>query len=151
MVYAVLNGLVHITKLITFGRLVPQDEDESEYWKCKRWLFSWLASGTIADHLSPDKPGRDIWYVRAVKSAHHDIQTHRRRSDGFGGLNSVDGKKSALTSIFSRSTSSAKVHSPSAGTGTDAPPYKWDDSQEVEHGKDGAQGYIVPMETVRLR
>ena len=32
MVYAVLNGLIYITKFITRGYIVPDDEDAREYW-----------------------------------------------------------------------------------------------------------------------
>lgn len=32
MVYTVLNGLIYITKLVSRGRVVPDDEDHREYW-----------------------------------------------------------------------------------------------------------------------
>lgn len=30
--YASLNGLLYITKLVSRGRIVPEDEDHREYW-----------------------------------------------------------------------------------------------------------------------
>ena len=35
MTYVVLNGLTYIIKLISFGRVIPADEDLKEYWSCK--------------------------------------------------------------------------------------------------------------------
>jgi AGZA family xanthine/uracil permease-like MFS transporter len=35
MVYTALNGPIYLTKLITRGRIVPDDEDDREYWTRK--------------------------------------------------------------------------------------------------------------------
>jgi AGZA family xanthine/uracil permease-like MFS transporter len=35
MTYTALNGLIYITKLVTQGYLVPDDEDHREYWTVK--------------------------------------------------------------------------------------------------------------------
>lgn len=35
MVYAALNGPVYLTKLISRGRIAPDDEDHREYWTLK--------------------------------------------------------------------------------------------------------------------
>lgn len=35
MVYAVLNGLIYLTKIISRGTVVPDDEDHREYWTSK--------------------------------------------------------------------------------------------------------------------
>jgi AGZA family xanthine/uracil permease-like MFS transporter len=35
MVYTGLNGMIYITKLISCGRIVPDDEDHREYWTSK--------------------------------------------------------------------------------------------------------------------
>jgi AGZA family xanthine/uracil permease-like MFS transporter len=35
MTYTALNGLVYLTKLISGGRIVPDDEDHREYWTSK--------------------------------------------------------------------------------------------------------------------
>ena len=32
MVYTVLNGLIYITKIVSRGHIVPDDEDHCEYW-----------------------------------------------------------------------------------------------------------------------
>jgi adenine/guanine/hypoxanthine permease len=32
MTYATLNGMVYVTKLVSRGRIVPDDEDDREYW-----------------------------------------------------------------------------------------------------------------------
>jgi hypothetical protein len=35
MTYVTLNTVTYILKLISFGRVVPADEDLKEYWTCK--------------------------------------------------------------------------------------------------------------------
>ena len=37
--YTTLNGLTYIIKLISFGGIVPVDEDYKEYWTCKHLLY----------------------------------------------------------------------------------------------------------------
>jgi hypothetical protein len=32
LVYTTLNGMIYITKLLSCGRFVPEDEDHREYW-----------------------------------------------------------------------------------------------------------------------
>lgn len=32
MTYTALNGLIYLTKLVSGGRIVPEDEDHREYW-----------------------------------------------------------------------------------------------------------------------
>ena len=32
LVYTVLNGLIYLTKIISRGQIVPDDEDHREYW-----------------------------------------------------------------------------------------------------------------------
>lgn len=46
MVYTALNGLIYLTKMISRGRIVPQDEDHREYWTSKRstWKRSSMPS-----------------------------------------------------------------------------------------------------------
>ena len=36
MTYTTLNGLIYLTKLVTCGYIVPDDEDYREYWTSKR-------------------------------------------------------------------------------------------------------------------
>ena len=40
MVYAVLNGLIYLTKFLSRGYLVPDDEDAREYWTSTYFLKS---------------------------------------------------------------------------------------------------------------
>jgi hypothetical protein len=35
MTYVAINLLTFIIKLVSFGRIVPADEDLKEYWTCK--------------------------------------------------------------------------------------------------------------------
>ena len=35
MTYVTLNGMIYLTKLISCGYLVPEDEDNREYWTYK--------------------------------------------------------------------------------------------------------------------
>lgn len=36
MTYTTLNGLIYLTKVVTRGYIVPDDEDHREYWTSKR-------------------------------------------------------------------------------------------------------------------
>lgn len=54
MVYTVLNGLIYITKIVSRGRIVPDDEDHREYWTIKPhgklpWFIT--ASQAIISHF----------------------------------------------------------------------------------------------------
>ncbi|KAF2176742.1 purine transporter [Zopfia rhizophila CBS 207.26] len=54
LTYAALNGLIYLTKLITRGYIVPDDEDHREYWTIKPhgrlpWFIT--ASQALASHL----------------------------------------------------------------------------------------------------
>jgi hypothetical protein len=40
MTYTAINGLAYIIKLVSFGRIVPVDEDYKEYWTCKQPFHS---------------------------------------------------------------------------------------------------------------
>jgi AGZA family xanthine/uracil permease-like MFS transporter len=39
MVYTGLNGMIYITKVVSGGRIVPEDEDNREYWTSKSHCF----------------------------------------------------------------------------------------------------------------
>ncbi|KAH7414470.1 permease family-domain-containing protein [Phaeosphaeria sp. MPI-PUGE-AT-0046c] len=61
MVYTGLNGMIYITKLISGGRIAPDDEDRREYWTVKPhgklpWFFT--ASQALADQLRGGRGGR---------------------------------------------------------------------------------------------
>ncbi|KAF2120536.1 permease family-domain-containing protein [Lophiotrema nucula] len=63
MTYTALNGLVYLTKVITRGYIVPDDEDQREYW-------------TIVPH------GRLPWFIRATQDvAAHFGHTHNVKAD----------------------------------------------------------------------
>jgi len=49
MVYTALNGMIYLTKLISGGYIVPEDEDNREYWTSKFPLLYPLPSF----HLRP--------------------------------------------------------------------------------------------------
>ena len=66
MTYVALNGLVYLTKIISFNRIVPDDYDNKEYWtfKPKGGSYPWfirLARGQ-----------RDFWEPTPAKSAFDD-------------------------------------------------------------------------------
>ncbi|KAH7095892.1 permease family-domain-containing protein [Paraphoma chrysanthemicola] len=69
MVYTALNGMIYITKLVSGGRIVPDDEDHREYWTIKPhgkapWFFT--ASQALADQ------------VRGRRTKHtHDVAASR--------------------------------------------------------------------------
>lgn len=44
LVYTALNGMVYLTKLVSGGYIVPENEDDREYWTCKWSLVSCPAS-----------------------------------------------------------------------------------------------------------
>jgi AGZA family xanthine/uracil permease-like MFS transporter len=53
MVYTALNGMIYLTKLISRGRIVPDDEDQREYWTIKPFgKLPWFlkAGQALADH-----------------------------------------------------------------------------------------------------
>ncbi|KAF2447791.1 hypothetical protein P171DRAFT_452975 [Karstenula rhodostoma CBS 690.94] len=54
LVYTVLNGLIYITKIISRGHIVPDDEDHREYWTIKPhgrlpWFIT--ASQAVVSHF----------------------------------------------------------------------------------------------------
>ncbi|KAF2496319.1 xanthine/uracil permease family protein-like protein [Lophium mytilinum] len=60
MVYAALNGPIYLTKLISRGRIVPDDEDHREYWTVKPqqgklpWFIS--AAQTVSGRFGHNEP-----------------------------------------------------------------------------------------------
>ncbi|ENI08726.1 hypothetical protein COCC4DRAFT_69359 [Bipolaris maydis ATCC 48331] len=62
MVYTALNGMIYITKVISGGYIVPDDEDHREYWTIKPagrlpWFVS--ASQTVTDRLRGTQSKRE--------------------------------------------------------------------------------------------
>jgi AGZA family xanthine/uracil permease-like MFS transporter len=66
LVYTVLNGLIYITKIVSRGQLVPDDEDHREYWtgECSNWstLIAELNMHAVKPH------GRLPWFITASQS-----------------------------------------------------------------------------------
>ena len=89
LAYASLNGLIYITKFISAGRIVPDDEDHREYWTIRPhgklpWFFS--AGETLSSYIghgssSKSKPMRDSASVMSGLSEHrfhqfnHELDT----------------------------------------------------------------------------
>jgi AGZA family xanthine/uracil permease-like MFS transporter len=62
LVYTTLNGMIYLTKLLSCGRFVPEDEDQREYWTVKpQGKLPWFitASQSIADRLSGSNRNED--------------------------------------------------------------------------------------------
>ncbi|CAO2650453.1 Nn.00g017450.m01.CDS01 [Neocucurbitaria sp. VM-36] len=79
MVYTALNGLVYITKLVSGGYIVPDDEDHREFWTIKPhgrlpWFIT--AGHALADRLSHghNKDKHDNTSMRSGESSwkYHD-------------------------------------------------------------------------------
>ncbi|KAF2638147.1 hypothetical protein P280DRAFT_92080 [Massarina eburnea CBS 473.64] len=63
MTYTALNGLIYITKLVSGGRIVPDDEEHREYWTMKpQGRLPWFitAPRRIADRLNGGVDERPI-------------------------------------------------------------------------------------------
>jgi AGZA family xanthine/uracil permease-like MFS transporter len=67
MVYTGLNGMIYITKLVSGGRLVPDDEDHREYWTSKHPLSDTRATTTLT-HDSVKPYGRLPWFFTASQA-----------------------------------------------------------------------------------
>jgi len=70
LTYATLNGLIYVTKIISFGRIVPPDADLAEYWTYK----------PHGGHLP--------WFIRLTQrnirlwnNEHEEIQSRNREQD----------------------------------------------------------------------
>ncbi|KAJ4296514.1 hypothetical protein N0V90_006559 [Kalmusia sp. IMI 367209] len=81
MVYAVLNGLIYITKLISRGHVVPDDEDHREYWTSE-YHSSVIASAELTARLVRPH-GKLPWFITASQAvtshfghgSAHDLKT----------------------------------------------------------------------------
>lgn len=88
--YASLNGLIYLTKFISCGRIVPDDEDHREYWTIRPhgklpWFFN--AGETFASYIGrgptphKEKPMRDSSSMMSGLSEHrfhqfnHELDT----------------------------------------------------------------------------
>jgi AGZA family xanthine/uracil permease-like MFS transporter len=55
LTYVVINSLTYLTRLISFGRIIPADEDHREYW-------TWMPAGTLP------------WFIRVCQDPHSVFQ-----------------------------------------------------------------------------
>ncbi|KAJ4367407.1 hypothetical protein N0V83_006989 [Neocucurbitaria cava] len=74
MVYTALNGMIYLTKLVTGGYIVPDDEDHREFWTIKPhgrlpWFIT--AGQALADRLSHgrNKNQNDNTSIRSGESS----------------------------------------------------------------------------------
>lgn len=79
MVYTALNGMIYLTKLLTCGRIVPEDEDQREYWTSKDFAmvlgYSWsLIRILVKPH------GKIPWFLGASQALADHVRG-RRGSD----------------------------------------------------------------------
>ncbi|CAN9088499.1 hypothetical protein CC77DRAFT_1019090 [Alternaria alternata] len=79
MVYTALNGMIYLTKIISGGYIVPEDEDHREYWTIKPagrlpWFIT--ASQSLADRVrgTHTPNSRDAISIRSTESEwkYHD-------------------------------------------------------------------------------
>ncbi|KAL1792002.1 hypothetical protein ACET3X_009753 [Alternaria dauci] len=79
MVYTALNGMIYLTKIVSCGYIVPDDEDHREYWTIKPagrlpWFIT--ASHSLADRVrgTHTPNSRDAISIRSTESEwkYHD-------------------------------------------------------------------------------
>ncbi|KAI9742802.1 MAG: hypothetical protein M1818_003531 [Claussenomyces sp. TS43310] len=93
MTYTALNGLIGLTKLITFGRIVPPDADLAEYWTYKPhggrlpWFMRATRNGgRFWEHEPPDEKVDDNPEPGIDGGVHN-------RTDSMNGLKMESGTK----------------------------------------------------------
>ena len=85
MVYTALNGMIYLTKIVSCGYIVPDDEDHREYWTSKFHHISLLRRRTFLLHTHQryqsltNKPSQTRWQTPLV---HHRIPKPRRSRAG---------------------------------------------------------------------
>jgi AGZA family xanthine/uracil permease-like MFS transporter len=77
MAYTGLNGMIYITKLVSGGRVVPDDEDHREYWTSKQPCSEKAAHEANHDSVKPY--GRLPWFLTASQALADQL---RERHDG---------------------------------------------------------------------
>lgn len=109
LVYTVLNGLIYVTKIISRGHIVPDDEDHREYWTSEYHNWSVSFAELMVHAVKPH--GRLPWFITASQAivshfehgSTHDLkqdsaslksgtsqeQFHRRSRDTSRELNSI--------------------------------------------------------------
>lgn len=82
MVYTVLNGLIYITKIVSRGRIVPDDEDHREYWTSAYPIISIENIELIVHIVKPH--GKLPWFItasQAIISHFEHRSTHDLKHD----------------------------------------------------------------------
>lgn len=81
MVYTALNGMIYLTKLVSGGRIVPDDEDRREYWTSE-YLYPWLVAQTLTlESVTPH--GRLPWFFTASQAFADQVRgRHDRGREG---------------------------------------------------------------------
>jgi AGZA family xanthine/uracil permease-like MFS transporter len=78
MVYTALNGMIYLTKLISCGNIVPDDEDRREYWTSKFHVTIFFQHLTLTLELV--KPhGKLPWFYTASQALALKIRGRRDR------------------------------------------------------------------------
>jgi AGZA family xanthine/uracil permease-like MFS transporter len=76
LVYTTLNGMIYLTKLLSCGRFVPEDEDYREYWSgkiCCNYIHKHSANNSSV------KPhGKLPWFITASQSVAHRLAGSNR-------------------------------------------------------------------------
>lgn len=80
MTYAALNGMIYVTKLVTRGYLVPEDEDHREYWTSKFSPRKMQASFGLKPLFQSNRLENCHGSLRPVKRLLHILSTDPRRS-----------------------------------------------------------------------
>jgi AGZA family xanthine/uracil permease-like MFS transporter len=85
MVYTALNGMIYITKVVSGGYIVPDDEDQREYWTSKSDLFSLrhacCPDSMFADNVTVKPHGRLPWFVTAGQAIAGRVRTSSGSKD----------------------------------------------------------------------
>jgi len=66
LTYTTLNGLTYIIKLVSFGRIVPADEDSKEYWSYK------LRDGDVPWFMRVAQGHRRFWDAESLHKSAYD-------------------------------------------------------------------------------
>jgi hypothetical protein len=89
MTYVLVNGTVHIVKIISFGRIRPTDEDSREYWTCMKPLsfmfvkileVMYLFSPEQTNGMMAPRPGSCVSPSSAIMISGTTTVATRRRS-----------------------------------------------------------------------
>lgn len=75
MVYAALNGLIYLTRIISRNRIVPHDEDHREYWTSKYPGLSKIECTLMHALVKPH--GKLPWFFTASQAVADQLRANR--------------------------------------------------------------------------